>query len=115
LGYLVLLFGGMIVEPGGISLSTRVFSLSSPTMTAVQYVLLIAGLALLVWFWFHKRYEIQIMAPGVSLSGTPANYEDAERFSILLLSGVRTPPAASNKTEDAPETASSKSDPDWQL
>ncbi|MPZ78586.1 MAG: hypothetical protein GEU77_18945 [Deltaproteobacteria bacterium] len=113
--YLVLLVGGLIVEPTGISLSERVLHLSSSTLSFIQYVLLISGLGLLALFWLYKRCEIQIAAAGGSLGGTPRNYDDAETFCSLLVSPRSEPPAPIKDAEQKVESSPKTTDRDWKL
>lgn len=112
---LALIIGNQINQPNGITFSTRLFVVSSSTLSLIQYGLLIGGLALILLFWFYKRSEIQIAAASGSIGGTPVSYEDAEEFCLLLMGVSREPAPISAKTETQPESLPKRGDPDWRL
>src|SRR3990170_4866057 len=58
LASLALIVGNQMNQPDGIAVNTRLFAVSSSTLSLIQYGLLAGGLALVVLFWFHKSNEI---------------------------------------------------------
>ncbi|MBI4525654.1 MAG: hypothetical protein HY695_17805 [Deltaproteobacteria bacterium] len=87
-------------------LSSFQFSLVAQTASYVRflrYVFLLAGIGLLLCFWFWKPAEIQIMTPTTTVGGRPKNYEDARQFCDLLLSLIDEQ-AAGGAAEEKRET-----------
>ena len=115
LASLAMIIANQMSQPEGITLNTRLFAVSPSTLSWIQYGLLIAGLALIALFWFHKRNEIQILGGTGSIGGTPVNYEDAEEFCLLLMgAGKKAAPTIAN-VEPEPENSPKTTDPDWRL
>ena len=112
---LALIVGNLINQPNELTFTSRLFSISSSTLWWFQYGLLVAGLALIARFWFHKRSEIQIGAASGGIGGTPVNYEDAEQFCLLLMGAGKEATPATAKAEREPEEAPQTSDRDWRL
>ena len=112
---LALIVGNLINQPNDLTFTSRLLSISSSTLSWIQYGLLAAGLALIARFWFHKRSEIQIGAASGVIGGTPVNYEDAEEFCLLLMGAGKEAKLATPKTESEPEGAPQTTDPDWRL
>ena len=102
-------------QPEGVAFNTRLFTISPATLSLIQYGLLVAGLALIALFWFHKRNEIQILGGAGSIGGTPVNYEDAEEFCLLLMGASKEPAPAVANVEPEPENSPKTTDPDWRL
>jgi hypothetical protein len=115
LASLALIIGNQMNQPEGIALNTRLFDLSSSTLSLIQYGLLVAGLALITLFWFYKKNEIQILGGTGSIGGTPVNYEDAEEFCLLLMGARKEPEPAAANVEPEPENSPKTTDPDWRL
>ena len=115
LASLALIIANQMNQPEGISFNTRLVVISSSTLSLIQYGLLIAGLAPIALFWFHKKNEIQILGSAGSIGGTPINYEDAEEFCLLLMGARKEPPPAAAIVEPEPENSPKTADPDWRL
>ena len=115
LSSLALIVANQMNQPEGISFNTRLFVISSSTLSLIQYGLLIAGLALIALFWFHKKNEIQILGSAGSIGGTPIHYEDAEEFCLLLMGARKEPSPAAAIVEPEPENSPKTADPDWRL
>ncbi len=115
LASVALIIANQMNQPEGISFDTRLFAVSSSTLSLIQYSLLIAGLALMALFWFHKKNDIQIIGGTGSVGGTPANYEDAEEFCLLLMGARKEPAPAAANVEPEPENSPKTTDPDWRL
>lgn len=115
LGSLALIVGNQINQPDGIAFSTRLFAVSSSTLSLIQYGLLIGGLALIALFWFHKRNEIQILGGTGSIGGTPVSYEDAEEFCLLLMGASKESAPAAANVQPEPENSPKTADRDWRL
>jgi hypothetical protein len=115
LASLAMIVANQMHQPEGITFDTRLFAVSPSTLSWIQYGLLIAGLALIALFWFHKKNEIQIVGGTGNIGGTPVNYEDAEEFCLLLMgAGKKAAPTAAN-VEPEPENSPKTTDPDWRL
>jgi len=118
LGCLIFLLRELLSVSSLISRAAQVLNLSTSTLSFIQYALLIAGIGLLVLFWFYKRYEIQITSAGASIGGNPRSYDDADKFCSLLLSGARElpPVAKAPRREEIEQPPESETDPsDWRL
>ena len=115
LASLALIVGNQMNQPDGIAVNTRLFAVSSSTLSLIQYGLLAGGLALVVLFWFHKRNEIQILGGTGSIGGTPVNYEDAEEFCLLIMGANKEPAPAAASNEPEPENIPKTADRDWRL
>jgi hypothetical protein len=115
LASLALIIANQMNQPEGIAFNTRLFAVSPSTLSLIQYGLLVAGLALIALFWFHKKNEIQILGGTASIGGTPVNYEDAEDFCLLLMGAGKKPAQAVTNVEPEPENSPKTTDPDWRL
>jgi hypothetical protein len=118
LGCLIFLLRELLSVSSLISRAAQVLNLSTSTLSFIQYALLIAGIGLLLLFWFYKRYEIQITSAGASIGGNPRSYDDADKFCSLLLSGARElpPVAKAPRREEIEQPPESETDPsDWRL
>ena len=115
LASLALIIANQMNQPEGIAFNTRLFAVSPSTLSLIQYGGLVAGLALIALFWFHKKNEIQILGGTGSIGGTPVNYEDAEEFCLLLMGAGKKPAPAVANVEPEPENSPKTTDPDWRL
>jgi hypothetical protein len=115
LASLALIIVNQLNQPEGIAFNTRLFAVSPSTLSLFQYGLLVAGLALIALFWFHKKNEIQILGGTGSIGGTPVNYEAAEEFCLLLMGAGKEPAPAVANVEPEPENSPKTTDPDWRL
>ena len=112
---LTLIIANQMNQPEGIGFNTRLFAVSPSTLSLFQYGLLVAGLALIALFWFHKKNEIQILGGTGSIAGTPVDYEAAEEFCLLLMGAGKEPPPAVANVEPEPEDSSKTTERDWRL
>lgn len=112
---LLLLLADYFGAPAGISRVREILNLSPSTVSIIQYALLISGIGLFALFWFYKRYELQILAAGASVGGTPTSFQEAESFCSLLLSRQREPQPAVKKPEPPVDNPPSPAEADWRL
>jgi hypothetical protein len=113
--YLILIIGSISGSPVGISSWEQVLNLSSSAVSFIEYGLLLAGIGIFVWFWFYKRYEIQIMAPTATLEGIPRSYEETKKFCSLLVSELKDQPRTAKKSENEAEGSPKAADHNWHL
>ena len=113
--YLILIIGSISGGPVGISSWQQALNLSSSAVSFIEYGLLLGGIGIFVWFWFYKRYEIQIMAPTATLEGIPRSYEEAKKFCSLLVSELKDQPKTAKKSENEAESRPKAADHDWHL
>lgn len=99
---------------GLILLGGCIFSFIVSLEAILQYGLLIAGLAMLLLFWFHKASDIQIMSPTATVGGRPDKHDDGRRFCDLLLAAMEE--EAIGKIEEAITATKKKtSEAEWRL
>jgi hypothetical protein len=109
--YLILMIGSIIA---GVAWE-QALNLSSSTISLIEYGSLLAGIGIFILFWFHKRNEIQIMAPTATLEGRPQSYEEAKSFCSLLVSESKGQPTSARKSENEPTSSPKAADHDWRL
>jgi hypothetical protein len=109
--YLILMIGSIIAGAAW----EQALNLSSSAMSFIEYGSLLAGTGIFVLFWFHKRNEIQIMAPTATLEGIPQSYEEAKRFCSLLASESKDQPRTARKSENEAASNPKAADHDWRL
>lgn len=78
---------------------------------------LLAGVGMLVLFWFYRLSEVQITSPGTAIKGSPKSYEDARQFCDRLLTVVEEKPAAAQKEEPlkTPDKEEKAREKEWRL
>ena len=113
--YLILIIDSISGGLVGILSWEQALNLSSSAVSFIEYGLLLAGIGIFVWFWFYKRYEIQIMAPTATLEGIPRSYEEAKEFCSLLVSELKDQPRTAKKSENEAEGRPKGADHDWHL
>src|SRR4030095_1375953 len=109
--YVILIIGSIIAGPAW----EQALTLSSLTMSFIQYGSLLGGIGVYVLFWFAKRNEIQITASTTTLGGTPRSYEEADKFCALLVSELEDQPSATNKGENQAPSRPKEADHEWRL
>ena len=120
--YLILMLASLMLEPPGISSEEQENDstayayelLNSSGAAAIRYGALIGGIGLLALFWFYRRNEIQVVAPSGTLGGIPRDYQEAQKFCSLLLSGTTElpPPRKEDKKAAEPKPAG---ETEWRL
>ena len=113
--YLILIIDSISGGLVGILSWEQALNLSSSAVSFIEYGLLLGGIGIFVWFWFYKRYEIQIMAPTATLEGIPRSYEEAKEFCSLLVSELKDQPRTAKKSENEAESRPKAADHDWHL
>ncbi len=113
--YLILIIGSISGSLVGILSWEQALNLSSSAVSFIEYGLLLAGIGIFVWFWFYKRYEIQIMAPTATLEGIPRSYEEGKKFCSLLVSELKDQPRTAKESENEAEGSPKAADHDWHL
>ena len=78
---------------------------SSSFAAIVKYASLLAGVGMLVLFWFYRLSEVQIASPGTAIKGNPKSYEEGRQFCYRLLTVVEEKPAAAQREEPLKTTA----------
>jgi hypothetical protein len=109
--FLVLMIGLIFPETVRIPEWEQTLNLSPFAASLIRYGSLVSGIAIFILFWFHKRNEIQIMAPTTTLGGIPRSYEEAEKFCFLMVSAMKDQAATAENEPSSPKTA----DHDWKL
>lgn len=84
---------------------------SSSFISIFKYASLMAGVGMLVLFWFYKLSEVQIVGPGATIKGNPKNYEDGCKFCDFLLALPEGHPTAAPKEESAEKTGKEEKPP----
>jgi hypothetical protein len=93
----------------------QILNFSSSAIPFIEYSLIVGGIGLFLLFWFDKRMQIQIVAPGGTIGGMPRSFEEAQRFCALFIPKMREQLAMAQQAEQRAASKPKAVDPDWQF
>lgn len=97
-----------------ISLAPQVFTLPFSLPVFVQPTVAAVGVAIMLLSLIRSK-SIQIAGPTAAIEGEPDDYEDAEKFCDLLLTGTKERPPGGKNNELEVRSKHEATDSKWQL
>jgi hypothetical protein len=110
----VLMVTPTIADSVGVS-KNQVLEFPSSAISFIQYALMVGGIGLFLLFWFDKRTEIEIVAPGGTIRAMPRTFEEAQKFCSLFVPKIKDQLVIGRQAEQKAASKSKAADPDWQF